>query len=579
MSRRNDWKVVFASVLSVLASWLAPSGPCSAQSRAVSGEHVRDLSLLVAPELPCVWPVGMTQLAVVPTRTIGPGAYHRDLLVIDEHTGTQWDAPAHFVPPPDSGLPGAGPNGLITGEKVPAWQFCGEACVIDITEYCDRAPDGGSFLIRPEIVEQWEKKNRPLRFGDVVLFRSGYSDRYYRPFPEGDRFVTSALRKDAPGWPAPTPETMEYLGRKGVMTLGLDGASMGPLPDLAVATHQAGGKLGMIWTECATNLGSLPTTGAFFALLAAKHAGGSGGECRCIAVVEPKLAARLIAACREKRVVDLSVTLDEDFPVTWPGAAPGDEANRYVAKTLNKFSAARGPYFAMTHLLDGQAGTHVVLPSFSLPAPSFDNARYAPEIQASLKKYEEQFGPRGTSALTLEQSPLEQTMGRARVIDVRSLRGSTRESDWPKSPVIGLNTVKQYESKSGAIEAGDVVVFYSGYTDERFKPLPSLPATDALFAAPLAGKAEGWPAPSLEVIAYLAERGVRCLGTDGPTLGGVDREQALHAYWLAASRGLLPIEMLTNVGAIAGKDAFFLFAPIRVKGTRGGYGRALAITF
>jgi len=59
--------------------------------------------------------------------------------------------------------------------------------------------------------------------------------------------------------------------------------------------------------------------------------------------------------------------------------------------------------------------------------------------------------------------------------------------------------------------------------------------------------------------------------------------------------------MLTNVGPIAGPDAgkttekaaernsaktaertdereaFFLFAPIRIKGTRGGYGRALAV--
>lgn len=543
----------------------------------LTAEHVKDLSLLVAPEFPCVWPVGMTPLAVVPTKTFGLSAVHRDLIVIDEHTGTQWDAPAHFVPPPDSGLPGAGPNGLITGEKVPAWQFCGEACVIDIRSHCDEARDGSSFLIGPAVVQEWEKKIRPLKFGDVVLFRSDYSDRYYKPFPAGERFVATALRKDTPGWPAPTPETMAYLADKGVMTLGLDGASMGPLPDLAVATHQAGGQRGLIWTECATNLGSLPATGAFYALLAAKHAGGSGGECRCVGITEPKLAARLIESARHKRVVDLSVTLDEDYPVTWSGHVPGEEASRYVAKTLNAFSKARGPYFARTHLLDSQVGTHVVLPSFSLPPEGFDTALFTDGVRTLLKKYEAAFGSLGRSSLTIDKLPLHQTMGAAHVIDVHKLVGSTNEANWPASPQITVAHLQQHENER-PIRAGEVVVLYSGYSDQHFKSLPAAPSLDRLFAAPLAGKAEGWPAPTPEAIAYLAEKGVRCLGTDGPTLGGVNAEQAQFVNWLAASKGMFVVEFLTNVGAIADKpDAFFLFAPIKIKGTRGGYGRAIAL--
>lgn len=539
-------------------------------------DQVKDLTLLISPDRPCVWPVGMTQHIVVPSRQIGPGPYRRDLIIIDEHTGTQWDAPAHFVPPPDSGHAGAGPMGLITGEKVPAWQFCGEACVIDIRKHVDEAPDGESFLIRPEIVYEWEKQHRPLKFGDVVLFRSDYSDKYYQPFPAGERFVTTALRKETPGWPAPTPETMTYLGEKGVRTLGLDGASMGPLPNLAVATHQAGGKLAMIWTECATNLGSLPDTGAFTAMLVAKHAGGSGGECRQIAITQPALAARLIDSAKAKRVADLSVTLHEDYPVTWSGYSPGDEASRYVAKTLNAFSKVRGPYFAMTHMLDGQAGTHVVLPSFSLPPEGFDNKRYSPDVQAALKKYEGKFGPRGTSAMTLDQAPLSQMMGEVHLVDVRKLVGSTNSKDWPASPAITLEFLKQHDATS-PFKAGEVVLFLSGYSDSHFKPLPETPELDGLFAAPLAGKSEGWPAPTPEAIAFLAEKGIRCVGTDGPTLGGVNRENALMVNWLAAIKGILPIEFLTNVGAISGKSAYFMFAPIKIQGTCGGYGRALAL--
>jgi kynurenine formamidase len=541
----------------------------------VPSEHIKDLSLLVTRELPCVWPVSMTPLAIVTTHTFGPGAYYRDLLVIDEHTGTQFDAPAHFIPPPDSGLPAAGPTGRITGDLVPVWQFCGEACVIDLSAHRDQAIEGSSYLIRPEHVIAWEKKHRPLRFGDVVLFKTGYSDRYYREFPEGDRFVASALRKDTPAWPAPAPETMTYLGEKGVMTLAIDGASMGPLPELAAATHQAGSKLGMIWTECTINLGSLPTTGAFYAMLAPKHAGGSGSECRAIGITEPKLAARLIESARQKRVVDLSVTLDENYPVTWPGRAAGDEASRYVAKTLNAFKT-RGPFFAMTHLMDSQAGTHVALPSSLLPPPGFDAAKYSPDVRAALTKYEASFGSRGQSSLTIDQAPLGEMMGRAYVIDCRKLIGTTKESQWPESPSITLEIVKQHDARR-PIAAGDVVIFHSGYSDQHFQPLPPAPQLDRLISAPLAGKAEGWPAPTPEVIAWLAEKGVRTIGTDGPTLGGAKLEDALLTGWLAASKGMLVVEYLTNVDELAGKDAFFIFAPVKIKGTRGGYGRAIAL--
>ncbi|MEX2025719.1 MAG: cyclase family protein, partial [Pirellulaceae bacterium] len=408
---------LFSLVIAALATPIA-----SAQ---LSAEHVKDLSLLVTPELPCVWPVGQMPHAVIPQRLVGPGAYRRDLILIDEHTGTQWDAPAHFVPPPDSGLPGAGPTGKITSDKVPVWQFCGEACVIDVAKHCDDAPEGSSYLIRPDAVIAWEKANRPLKFGDVVLFKSGYSDKYYQPFPAGDRFVAAPLRKDSPGWPAPMPETMEYLAERGVMTLGLDSPSMGPIPDLAAATHQAGGKRGMIWMECGANLRSLPTTGAFYAILAPKHAGGSGGECRALGITEPKLAARLIASARKKQVADLSVTLNEEYPVTWPGYGAGDEASRYVGKVLNAFSQARGPYFSMTHMLDGLSGTHVVPASFSLPPGPVDRIGHSEDVRKLLAEYENRFGKRGRKAESLDQVPLEALMGEAHVIDVRKLVGTT----------------------------------------------------------------------------------------------------------------------------------------------------------
>ncbi len=191
--------------------------------------------------------------------------------------------------------------------------------MIDIRDLLNKAPNGESPLVKREHVERFEKEVRKLRFGDVALFRSDYTDKYYRPLPEGSRFIADALDRKAPGYPDPDPDCMEFLATRGVMTLGTDSASMGPLPDLAEPTHYAGLKHGMIWTESATNLGALPTTGAFYCMLGPKHQGGPYGEGRAFSVVGGELPKKLIDAAKSKRVVDLSPTLSPDMPIASPG--------------------------------------------------------------------------------------------------------------------------------------------------------------------------------------------------------------------------------------------------------------------
>ena len=52
-------------------------------------------------------------------------------------------------------------------------------------------------------------------------------------------------------------------------------------------------------------------------------------------------------------------------------------------------------------------------------------------------------------------------------------------------------------------------------------------------ADPLNGKSEGWPAPGPEAIVYLAGKGIRCVATDGPTLGGAspNRSSRIRFGW------------------------------------------------
>ena len=261
------------------------------------GSRVVDLTVLVSETLPAHWGANPpfarwtsnwfevldNQYGTPATPNAAP--YYSQRFVIDEHTGTQTDFPAHFVPPPDSGLPHAGPMGSMTGDRYPLGRMMGPAVVIDVTDIRDAAEPGLSAPITVERIREWESENGEIEAGDVVLFYSGYSDAYYKPLPDGNRFTFEPLLlKTAPGWPAPTPEAVAYLQGKGVWHLGTDGASMGPVEG-GQPTHLAGLQHGMSWEELLTNLGELPTRGAYYIALPLKIVDQSGSPTRAVAFV------------------------------------------------------------------------------------------------------------------------------------------------------------------------------------------------------------------------------------------------------------------------------------------------------
>ena len=545
--------------------------PTKATADDPPGSRFVDLSLLVSPEYPCTWPT-FPRFQLNAEERIGPlSPYNSDIIIIDGNTGTQLDVPPHSVTPADSGFSNAGSFGRAYTDVVPAWQFGGEACVIDCRDMVDAASPGRSPLIGKERVIAWEKAHRPLGPGDVVLFYSGYSDRYYKPMPEGRRYGADPLDGKSPAWPGPDPDCMEYLAGRTVMTLGIDSTSMGPIPDLAEPTHFAGLKHGMIWAESATGLGQLPTTGAFYCMLGPKYASGIYSELRAFAVVGNPLAKRLIDSARKRNVVDLSVVLAEDRPVSWPGRGVGNHRQLFTTIRWGMNPNTRSPF--EMHMLDGQSGTHLVPPAYSLPPSGFDDSTYSPEVKTWLAEYEAKYGRRGTSDVTTEKVPISQTCGPARVIDVTQLLGTTDKASWPASPEITADHIRRDEAQHGELHPGDVVIFRSGWSDRYFK---SLPAGKACLDDPLNGRGEGWPAPGPDAIAYLAKKGIRCLATDAPTLGGVEPERALMTYWALGSKGMVGVEYLTNVDRMP-QGAYFLFAAVKIGGGHGGHGRALAL--
>lgn len=255
-----------------------------------------DLSLTLASELPASWPGAMpfrhspdhwfreevTESHVLLCGDNGP--YRSHLMILDEHTGTHFDAPAHFIPPATSGLPDASPWGDVTGDMVQLDQFRGRSRILDVRgiPLSDRA--GHSVEVDTDQVVEWEHRTSRLEGGDVVLLLTGWDSRY-QPGPDGRSYLHNAIvALTEPAWPAFTPAAMSYLADSGVRCVGTDAPSMGAAHD-AAPTHLAGLGRGMVFVECLARLDLILGDATTFMFAPVKVARSSGGPGRAYAVV------------------------------------------------------------------------------------------------------------------------------------------------------------------------------------------------------------------------------------------------------------------------------------------------------
>lgn len=248
--------------------------------------EIVDLSVMVGNDWPCNWPTIMGyHTSTWHKHDDWRGYYFTRYMIMEEHTGTHMDAPAHFIPQESTGLPHAGPTGDLTAEKIPLEQLIGPAVVIDCTSLRGKAKPGESPLITVDFLLAWEKANGTLKKGDVALLRTDWTDDTYRRFPEGRAFgMDVVMDKITPGWPAPDVPAMELLAERGIRMLGVDTGSTGSLQD-DPGPHWAGLGAGMVFIERLTNLKRLPTRGAGFIFLGLKLEGGSGAAGRAIGLV------------------------------------------------------------------------------------------------------------------------------------------------------------------------------------------------------------------------------------------------------------------------------------------------------
>ena len=585
-------KAVGHLVAFALLTTFTATGPFTAHAyNPVASSAVVDLTPTVYPDRKQWWPGGHEQPIIVPYHKWGPdGPWASDLLIVDENTANQVDCPPHMVPPPDSGLPNAGYWGTLTCDKVPIWQWLGEVVKVDARQILDQAKNGESPIVTKEMVQAAERGHRPLQPGDAVLYWSGYDDKYDKPMPEGARLIVSPFEGKTPAWPAPDFDASEYVGSKGVRVMGIDSPSMGAFgppryvnkgPEssfqnpLAIESHLGHFKFGAVHTEGLMALDRVPN-GSLYITLTPKHKGSPTGESRSVAITDTKLAAELLKAVRAQRVVDLSVTLAQELPVWWPGAGVGNYVYPYRVFHTNTYTGWMGPYKVNNHLMDAHTGTHMDPPAHFGPPPGFDFSSYNAWTKGVQQKYEAKYGKIKTTAMTSDKVPPHYCIGPARVVDVTARIGTTRRESWPASPTIRVEDVQAHERMYGPIKAGEVVLFKSGHTDAHFRELQR-GIEDPNTAAPLNGNAEGWPAPSPETVNYVLDKGVKCIGTDAPSMGSVNSEEATMTHWAAASREAVFVEFLTGVGALPPTGGFFVFLAPKYENNHGGPGRALGI--
>lgn len=200
----------------------------------------------------------------------GP-AWYWNAFETGEHTGTHFDAPAHWVSGKD--LP------ENTVDRIQPRKFVGPACVIDISAEVTGNPD---YLLSLAQAREWEKRYGRIPAGAWVLLRTDWSRR-----KDAKDYIN--LKDDGPHTPGLAKDTSAFLAQErdvlgvGVETVGTDAGQAAtfdpPFPNHYIM--HGSGKFGLAGLS---NLDQLPPTGAIVVAAPLKIVGGSGSPLRVIAI-------------------------------------------------------------------------------------------------------------------------------------------------------------------------------------------------------------------------------------------------------------------------------------------------------
>lgn len=200
----------------------------------------------------------------------GPAWYWRNFSC-NEHTGTHFDAPVHWVTGKDI------PNSSVDSLGVDG--FVRPACVLDFTKEVKDDPD---FVLTADHIRSWEKRHGDIPAGNWVLFRTDWSKRGYEDYLN--------LKEDGAHSPGPDAGAIRLLIERdaigfGVETIGTD-AGQGGAFDPPYPAHTLLHGAGRYGLQCLRNLDQLPPKGALIVAPPLKIKDGSGSPLRVLALVE-----------------------------------------------------------------------------------------------------------------------------------------------------------------------------------------------------------------------------------------------------------------------------------------------------
>ncbi|MFN3388613.1 MAG: cyclase family protein [Allosphingosinicella sp.] len=250
--------------------------PLTAFADALSGGAIEvvDLTQPLSPETPAlVLPEQFGQCAGFSSREVSRYdergvAWYWNEFTMNEHTGTHFDAPIHWVTGKD----------LPSVDRVPPKDLIGPAVVLDFSAEAAADPD---FLLTAAAIERWEAEHGRIEPRAWVLFRTDWSKR------SGEAYTSR--REDGAHTPGPDESAVKLLIDRdvlgfGVETIGTDWGQAHRFDPPYPAHHflHGAGRYGL---QCLTNLDRLPPKGAVVIAPPLKIAGGSGSPLRVLALV------------------------------------------------------------------------------------------------------------------------------------------------------------------------------------------------------------------------------------------------------------------------------------------------------
>lgn len=243
------------------------------------GIRVVDLTHTLSPDFPALkLPPEFAQAWAFRSERIsqydgsGPQWYWNNFSC-SEHTGTHFDAPAHWITGKDH------PRNTV--DTIDPARFFGLAVVVDASAEVARDPD---WLLTVDFLRAWEARHGEIPRGAWLLFRTDWSKRLSDP----DSFAN--LRDDGAHTPGPTQAAVQWLIDErdikgfGVETINTDaGQSFAwPLPNPCHSLMHGANRFGL---QCLNNLDQLPPKGAFIVAAPLKIQEGSGSPLRVLALI------------------------------------------------------------------------------------------------------------------------------------------------------------------------------------------------------------------------------------------------------------------------------------------------------